>query len=178
MALPSSRLPPRVSRRRPGPVSAGPLIIEASLAQTRVQRRVSGMLATLGWLAWVMLWLPLATLAVWAFFATQMLAPAREELRRHLADIASPFVVGLGLSAALLAWALYNRWRFGARRRRRAARRAESRDIAREMHFDDRQVRQCWWRRRIVVHHDEQGRLVMLEASLRRPELPRRKVPR
>lgn len=178
MPLSSSRTPSRASRRRAGPVSAGPLIIEASLAQTRAQRRAHGVLAALGWLAWVALWLPLATLAVWAFFATQMLAPAREELWRHLADIAIPFVVGLGLSAALLAWALYNRWRFGARRRRRAARRADSRDIAQEMHFDDRQVRRCWRRRRIVVHHDEQGRLVMLEASVRQPKLPRRKVSR
>lgn len=152
------------------------LVIEASRAQTRAQRRTGTALAALGWLVWAALWAPLATLAAWAFLANRMFASAREELARHIGTIAWPFGVGLGLGALLLGWALYNRVRFGRARRAREAPPAPAHELAREMHLHERQLRRCWRRRRIVAHHDEHGRLVMLEASVRQPRLaPRRR---
>lgn len=171
---PSAPRPVRRSRLRRLPLSAGPLVIEASAAQTLAQRRTSGALAALGWLAWVVLWLPLATLLVWLFFGVELFAPAWAELDAHLSTILVPFAAGAVLSAALAAWALYNLLRFRRARRRRRAQRASAADIAREMRVSEEALRKCWKQRRIVVHHDEHGAPVVLESSVRRRRLARR----
>jgi len=108
---------------KPGPrIAPAELIIEDPKLQTTGQKVLYGMLTLVFWMVWIYLWLPLITVAAWAFgvhrfvdflLVEEGLAALNRVLHFYLIVIA---VMG----GTLLAWANYNRLRFTGRERRKA----------------------------------------------------------
>ena len=108
---------------KPGPrIAPAELIIEDPKLQTTGQKVLYGMLTLVFWMVWIYLWLPLITVAAWAFgvhrfvdflLVEEGLAALHRVLHFYLIVIA---VMG----GTLLAWANYNRLRFTGRERRKA----------------------------------------------------------
>jgi len=108
---------------KPGPRTAPPeLIIEDPKLQSTGQKVLYGMLTLVFWMIWIYLWLPLITVAAWAFgvhrFVDFLLI---EEGIRALNRVIEFYVVVVAvMGGSLLIWANYNRLRFTGRERRKA----------------------------------------------------------
>ncbi|MCC6610124.1 MAG: poly-beta-1,6-N-acetyl-D-glucosamine biosynthesis protein PgaD [Burkholderiales bacterium] len=146
-----------------------PLIIERPDLQAESQRWLYLFLTLAFWLFYLYLWLPLVTLAGWAFglwrgYDVFFL----HEGYRHLITILLWYAAGIGLfSAALIGWAVYNWIRFRGEQRRRHPRPVTL--IEQANHYAVQPHALASWRRAkvLVVAHDPLGRIT--EVTPREP---------
>lgn len=142
-------------------MSAESLIISLPDQQGRLQRSVYAALTALAWFAWVHLWLPLITLAAWAagidlVYQKTVLADAAHGVDDLL------FLIRAGTICAVtfLAWASYNRWRYGGAERRGRVESASQESIAAYFGASDIVSDRLRRMRRTVLHVDANGRPV------------------
>lgn len=100
-----------------------PLIIERPDLQAWQQKAVFGALTAVFWVVWVFLWLPLVTLLGWWFFGARfqryLVEPNLHGSLLHGFAFYAAVVCAMG--GALIAWALYNDFRFRGVDRRKEA---------------------------------------------------------
>lgn len=150
---------------KPGPrdtTERSPLIIERPDLQSWPQRALSGVLTTFFWMVWLVLWLPLVTLAGWMFFGWQF--------KFHMFDlgggegffelIGAYLVVIAAMSITLVAWAKYNHLRFRNVERRKAFPAVTPAML--QARFGQGESVVLAWREQqiVVVEHDPEGRIV------------------
>jgi poly-beta-1,6-N-acetyl-D-glucosamine biosynthesis protein PgaD len=137
-----------------------PLIIEPS-SPPMSPGSVARHLVTLAcWSLWVHFLMPLLTLLAWMTgwrrLSTQLLAPeGLELLMRYLPAYLA--VLGV-MCGSLIAWALFNWWRFADRERRRASAGVTCEQVAEALGLPAGELRRWQQARRLVVRHDAQGR--------------------
>jgi len=108
---------------KPGPRTASAeLIIEDPKLQSTGQKVLYGMLTLVFWMIWIYLWLPLITVAAWAFGVQRFVdfLLIEEGIEALTRVIEFYLVVVAVMCGALLAWANYNRLRFTGHERRKA----------------------------------------------------------
>ena len=137
------------------------VIIDRPSLQTRRQRLVYGSVTLVFWALWIYLWLPLLALFGWLLGIriayTEMVV--RHGFTLLQGKVTDYLTVVAWLGGALLVWAYYNFLRFHGSQRRRArppVTRAEQ-----ASHYGIASAELARWvdARRLVVHHDEAGRL-------------------
>lgn len=142
-----------------------PLIIERPDLQSHNQRAVFGVLTALFWLLWFVLWLPLITVAGWAFFGYQF--------RFHMIDLegyggflgvlAVYALVIVLMGGSLLVWAKYNHLRFRGMDRRKGFAPPTPADLAAIHGRAAAEVAQWQTMNIVTVHHDSEGRIERVE---------------
>ena len=144
-----------------------PLIVENPQGASRVQRYSQRFLTGFFWLVFGLLLRPLLTLGAWLlgghFFSHAMLDG------REIADLARvPLVyviVVLMIGTALIGWATYNLLRFrNNERRNRQPVSVTPQELSRFFAVDENLVLRLQVSRRIVMQHDEHGRLGEVDA--------------
>jgi biofilm PGA synthesis protein PgaD len=150
------------------------LIISLPGRQSTAQRSLYASLTALAWVAWISLWLPLLTLFAWTIglevaYSRVVLASAEH----GVADLVFLARAAACCALSLLAWAFYNRLRYGGPDRRQLIDEIAQPEIAHyfgaSVIVSDRLQRA----RRTVLHVDASGRPVRaVIAPPARPGLP------
>lgn len=138
------------------------LIIDRPDLQSWQQKFVSGVLTMVFWFLWVVLWLPLITLAAWAFFGVQLHVHMIElEGYAGFFDLLSSYaLVIVAMGGTLVVWAKYNHLRFRGMDRRKPGARVHIEMLA--DFAGHTPVRVAQWRemRVMTVEHDANGRIL------------------
>ena len=106
-------------------------------SQPRLQRGLFGLVTFAFWIVYAYLWLPLATLVLWLLGVRT--AAFELYLREHQIDpflLVSLPLLALVSGVLLIAWAEYNRYRFGDRERRGGHPDVAAIDVARAIGCD------------------------------------------
>ena len=142
-----------------------PLIIESPQWQDVRQRMLYGSLTVAFWLLWSYLWLPLVGFLGWllgigvAHYHMIILKGYR-----GLATLLPLYLlVIVSLGGSLIAWAQYNFIRFRGTQRRRKAKDVRLEMLAVHFAVDATALSQWLQLRRLVLHHDQHGKLVEVE---------------
>jgi biofilm PGA synthesis protein PgaD len=143
------------------------LIINKPKWQRRRQRMLYGSLTALFWAVWVYLWMPALAFAGWILGVRigygEMVIRNGFSGVIGLVKLYSVIIASLG--GALLAWAYYNYFRFRGVERRKGAPRVTLEKLS-ERYGIDRRTLQRWSRaKRLVVHHNDHGRVVWAESD-------------
>jgi biofilm PGA synthesis protein PgaD len=147
-----------------------PLVIEPEPPDLSA-RSMTRHLITLGlWSAWVHLLMPLLTLVAWMTgwrrLTTQLLAPEGLGLLiRYLPTYLT--VLGI-MCGSLIAWALFNWWRFSDRERRTSCPAVTLEQVASTLDLPSEELARWRSQRRLVMYHDDQGR----PSGLHDPTMP------
>ncbi|OLO06533.1 poly-beta-1,6-N-acetyl-D-glucosamine biosynthesis protein PgaD [Salinicola sp. MH3R3-1] len=137
-----------------------PRIIHRPDLQTRGQRSVFALIAGIGWLLWLYLFLPLATIASWIFGGHRFDAYVINN-HGHSWSSLTIYAVTIALAgAALLIWAFYNYRRFRHADRRRPALPVTSERLALSFGVSSDQVAELHRSRHMTLRHDAQGNIV------------------
>ena len=138
-----------------------PLIIDRPDLQSWQQMLVSRLLTTIFWALWVVLWLPLVTLAGWAFFGLQFHFHFLElDGYAGFLDLLTYYALVIaGLGGALIVWAKYNHLRFRGMDRRKAAVPVTLEALAWPSGHPASELRNWQQLRIMTVHHDAHGRI-------------------
>lgn len=113
-------------------------IIYKPRAQPKLQRGFFSVVTFAFWIGYAYLWLPLLTLFLWLIGLRT--AVFELYLREHQVEpflLVSLPLLALASAAILIAWAEYNRWRFGSKDRRGEFPNVERQDIARAFGSSD-----------------------------------------
>lgn len=141
-----------------------PLIDRADL-QSSGQRTLYGALTFGFWVFWFYLWLPLLALLAWSLGVQQaykyMVVLGGYQAVLTLLGIYGLIVVLLG--GTLVLWAVYNILRFGGVENRTAARPVTPADIGLAFGQDPDAVMRWQAEQRLLVTHDEEGRIARVE---------------
>lgn len=140
------------------------LIIERPDLQSWHQKLVSGLLTMVFWILWVFLWLPLITLAAWAFFGIQFHIHMIELAGfAGFLDLFSTYaIVIVSMGGALIVWAKYNHLRFRGMDRRKAAAPVQIEQLASFSGHPPASVAQWREMRVMTVEHDAEGAIVRI----------------
>ena len=143
------------------------LIINKPKWQRRRHRVLFGSLTAVFWVAWVYLWMPVLALAGW----TLGVRVGYDEMvvRGGFAGVVGlvkvyTLIIAL-LGGALLAWAYYNYFRFRGIERRRAFPRVTFANLSERYGIAPQMVEKWSHAKRLVVHHNDHGRVVWAEIS-------------
>lgn len=142
-----------------------PIIERGDLPQPPRQKLLYGALTLGFWLFWLYLWLPLIALLAWTLGLQQaykymIVLGGLHEVFRLLALYG--LVIAL-LGGSLLAWALYNIYRFTGVERRVTNPPITALEIARDFGMDPLSVRAWQVARSLRATHDQEGRIVRVE---------------
>ncbi|MEZ5445314.1 MAG: poly-beta-1,6-N-acetyl-D-glucosamine biosynthesis protein PgaD [Gammaproteobacteria bacterium] len=138
------------------------LVIHRPDLQTLRQRYGYGMATLVLWLAYIYLWVPLATLGAWGLevgFIHRQLTTLRnvEGLYRLLAVYA---VVVLAIGTALIAWARLNLKRFRGMDRRKAPLPVTTREVASAFHISPSVLSFWYLSKSITMQHSANGQVL------------------
>jgi poly-beta-1,6-N-acetyl-D-glucosamine biosynthesis protein PgaD len=146
----------------------GTLIFEATWAGT-----ISQKLATVGfsaafWAIWFTMWLPLFTVVIWVaapIYGTEQALPQWEDAATTLGLI---LLTGIAMGSFLGLWgALQTIVGQNTPRARRPVD-IQVDELAQWHQVDETLLRQAWRCRRLVIHHDGDGQVTDIEATLPR----------
>ncbi|MFZ4285940.1 poly-beta-1,6-N-acetyl-D-glucosamine biosynthesis protein PgaD [Variovorax sp. HJSM1_2] len=137
------------------------LIIERPDLQDWQRKTVFSILTAAFWLAWILLWMPLITLAGWFFFGVQFNLQMFElhGATRFLNVLLLYLAVIVCLGGSLTLWALYNHYRFKGVDRRKETAAPTPNDLAQWTNHHAEKI--GVWRElsNLTVHHDAKGRI-------------------
>lgn len=137
-----------------------PRIIHRPDLQSRAQRSVFALLSGIGWMLWLYLFLPLATIASWIFGVRRFDAYVLDSQSHSWASL-TIYVITIALAgAALLTWAFYNYRRFRHADRRQPALALTAERLALSFGVNSAQVTELQSRRRVTLTHDAHGNIV------------------
>lgn len=101
-------------------MKAEAIIIQRPERQSHAQRAAFATLTVFAWLFWAFLWLPLLTLAAWAFGIRSAWVQLRVfDLVDNGGDINVILIVAVVCAAVFSAWSKYNHARFAGKQKRR-----------------------------------------------------------
>ena len=144
-----------------------PLIYERSQRLGVRERLLYGGINLAGWLFWLHLWRVVFTALAWGagtwWLQRHVEEPQALQGLDHFLRTGLP--VAVLLCAALLIWALVNRWRFQGPDRRQAVAHPSAEQDAAHCAMSASALRAAHGQQRLVAHHDENGKLVRLEAQ-------------
>lgn len=149
-----------------------PSFIDRPDLQSHGQRTVSSVLAILGWVCWLYLFLPLLTLFGWAISyerVNQYIVHNKDGFFQQI-ELLGPIVIIMGM--LLLLWAIYNLIRFRGVSRRTAPENTTVEDIAGHFKLDVSLVKRAQNQQVSVFYFDEQGmvtHITSLEGSVKKP---------
>lgn len=151
----------------PGPADRE-LIIDAPERQTPWQRMVFGALTLAFWAAWVYLWLPLITLLGWFGWAQRFVDVM--VVQRGAATLLDLLVwyalIAAALCGALIVWAVVEWLRFrDSTRRTHPPIPVSARELAAKLRASPEELDRFHRSRRLVVHHNERGRIERIECD-------------
>ena len=139
-----------------------PLIIERPDLQSWPQRALSGALTTIFWMLWLLLWLPLVTLAGWVIFGWQF--------KIHMFDLGGNdgFLELIGACLAVIAvmgfslliWAKYNHLRFRNVERRKAFPAVTLEMLAARIGHPEPRLQAWQLHKVVVVEHGHEGEVL------------------
>jgi len=136
-----------------------PLIIEPRPSLFSPGSLARQVLTLAAWSLWMYLLMPLLTLLAWMIgwkrLSTELLTPEGIGLLMHYLP-AYLTVLGL-LCGSLIAWALFNWWRFADRERRRETKSPTPEQLALDLRLPLEDMRRWQSMQRLVVQHDEHG---------------------
>lgn len=137
-----------------------PRIIHRPDLQSRRQRSLFALLAGIGWLVWLYLFLPLVTLLGWHFGVVRFRDYVIDSQSHTWASLTIYVITIAGAGAALLIWAFYNyrRFRHADRRRPAAPMTAERLAITYGMNADE--VARLQQARVATFEHDDHGNII------------------
>jgi len=144
------------------------LIINRPDLQSPQQKLVSGLLTMVFWLLWALLWLPLITLAAWAFFGVQLHVHMIElEGYAGFFDLLSTYaMIIVAMGGTLVVWAKYNHFRFRGMDRRKAAAPVSIDMLASFAGHSPLRVAQWREMRVMTVEHDANGRILAIRDDM------------
>lgn len=134
-------------------------LIRKPHAQPALRRTAWGFVTAAFWAFYLYLWAPLVTLLLWAFG----IRTAAYELYLRGSHV-EPFLLAvlplltLACAALLVAWAEYNRWRFGGHDRRRPQPDAPRAEIAAALGADEATAAALLAGKRTVLRMDDRAR--------------------
>lgn len=142
-------------------MKAEAILIDRPERQHPARRALFTTATLVAWMAWMALWLPLATLVAWSLgFRVGYVEMVMREHGHGGQDLAT--MLGLAAACALVmaAWASYNYLRFAHFDRRRQGRAVERRAIAVALGVD--QGTAAWMQRapRVILEFPEGGQVV------------------
>jgi len=138
------------------------LVIHRPDLQTLRQRYGYGMATLVLWLAYIYLWMPLATLGAWGLefgFIHRQLTTLQnvEGVYRLLAAYA---VVVLATGLVLIGWARFNLERFRGMDRRKAPLPVTTREVASAFHVSPSVLSFWYLSKSITMHHSANGQVL------------------
>ncbi|MDH4571152.1 poly-beta-1,6-N-acetyl-D-glucosamine biosynthesis protein PgaD [Salinicola acroporae] len=136
-----------------------PRIIHRPDLQSRRQRSVFALLAGIGWLLWLYLLLPLATVGGWIFGAGRFESYVIDSHDHSWASLTLYAFITVLAGATLLVWAFYNYRRFRHADRRQPALPLTSERLALSFGMNSDQVTELQRHRRVTLTHDAQGNI-------------------
>jgi biofilm PGA synthesis protein PgaD len=133
--------------------------------QSRVHRNLFALLSTLGWLVWLYLFLPVASVLAWNFGFIRFNRFVLDDEARawHTLAIYTSIIVAAGLVFVL--WALYNLIRFRGKDRRASVRPVTTREMAQTFGVAEDLVVRLREAKVVVVHHDDHGHIEDIETG-------------
>ncbi|TCV93331.1 poly-beta-1,6-N-acetyl-D-glucosamine biosynthesis protein PgaD [Luteibacter rhizovicinus] len=115
-------------------MKAEAIIIQRPDHQSPAQRVFFGLATLVAWAFWVFLWLPLITLVAWGFgFRTTYVEMFVQSRGKGGTDLVELLLLAAVCALIVIAWSLYNRFRYGGRVRRRAFRSIQPDETAHAM---------------------------------------------
>ncbi|WP_110654075.1 poly-beta-1,6-N-acetyl-D-glucosamine biosynthesis protein PgaD [Salinicola halimionae] len=137
-----------------------PRIIHRPDLQSRGQRSVLALIAGVGWMLWLYLFLPLATIGSWIFGVHRFDAYVIDNHGHSWASL-TIYAITIALAGiALLIWAFYNYRRFRHADRRQPASPLTSERLALSFGMNSTQVAELQRSRSVTLEHDAQGNIV------------------
>ncbi|MCK0746688.1 poly-beta-1,6-N-acetyl-D-glucosamine biosynthesis protein PgaD [Chromohalobacter nigrandesensis] len=140
-----------------------PNIIYRPDLQSRRQRGLFALLAGVGWLIWLYLFLPLSTLLGWAFGSERFQAYVIDGHEHSWSSLMIYAVTVVLAGAALLIWAFYNYRRFRHADRRRPPSPLTTERLATSFGVDEAQVARLQQGRVATLYHDAEGNITDIE---------------
>jgi len=154
-------------------IAPAELIIEDPQLQTTGQKVLYGLLTLVFWMIWIYLWLPLITVAAWAFgvqrfFDFLLIEEGIAALNRVFHFY---LIVVAVMGGTLLAWAHYNRLRFSGRERRKSVPVQRSSALLAQALGRRESAALVWQHHKSlwVTHHPD-GRIALVEQMEEIPE--------
>lgn len=152
------------------PVIEGTLVFEANWAGTLSQK-----LTTLGcgasmWAIWLSLWLPALTAFFWAAAPIWGVSQARDYWQDALLTLTLILVVGVAMGCFLGAWGALQCFVWQTAERPEPIESISLTDLAQWHKIEETELGQAWACRRLVIHHDGDGQVTRIDASLPRSE--------
>ena len=137
-------------------------IIDRPSLQTARQRIVYGSVTLVFWVLWIYLWLPIIALIGWGLgfhlaYEEMVIKHGFDALKAMLSTY---MIVVAYLGGSLLAWAYYNFVRFHGVVRRLQRDPVTSAEESRYYHIEPAVLSAWTGARRLVMHHDAEGRIV------------------
>jgi biofilm PGA synthesis protein PgaD len=148
-------------------MSARAIIIDAPEFRSINLRYRDWMLTILLWGLWILICRHLLLFFGWVMGIYNGILQIDAMLEmRHVAD---PLMLYGAIAAAngtvLILWAVWNEYRSAGRDRRSVARKVHSEDLANFFHISMADVARCGSARRLVMHHDSDGRLAAVDSN-------------
>ena len=137
------------------------LIIDQPALQALPDRVLWAAVTALFWFVWFYLWLPWITLAAWFVFGyTGYLQYLVYDSQVDNARLFGAYLLVIqGLGALLLGWAFVEWWRFHGHDRRCRSRDLDVAQLAAVFALDPLRLKAWQSARRLVVSHDQHGRV-------------------
>ena len=149
-------------------MKAEAILIHRPERQHPARRALFTTATLMAWMAWISLWLPLATLVAWSLgFRIGYVEMVVREHGHGERDLATMMALAAACALVMAIWASYNYVRFAHRDRRRQARSVERRAIAAALGVHPTTA--SWMQRapRMVLEFPEGGQVVhRLDADL------------
>ncbi|WP_251979111.1 poly-beta-1,6-N-acetyl-D-glucosamine biosynthesis protein PgaD [Salinicola avicenniae] len=146
--------------RHQSPCARLPEIIRRPDLQSRRQRGLCALVACLGWLLWLYLFLPLSTLVAW-IAGIQRFDAYVIESREHSWSSLTVYALTIALAGcALLLWAFYNYRRFRHVDRRSPATAVTTEKLALSFGIAQHSVDILQDDRSLTLEHDARGNIV------------------
>jgi len=137
-----------------------PRIIHRPDLQSRRQQSVFALLAGVGWMLWLYLFLPLSTIGSWIFGVHRFDDYVLDNHGHSWASLAIYAVTIALAGTALLIWAFYNYRRFRHTDRRQPASLVTSEKLALSFGINSAQVAELQRCRSVTLEHDAQGNII------------------
>jgi biofilm PGA synthesis protein PgaD len=144
-----------------------PLIFEMPERLSYPRRLAYGSLTLIFWIGWVYLWLPLITLLGWmggiSLFREHI--GVRQGWLAFLDNLPAYSLVAFMLAGTLLFWAVTNWVRFSGREARKAVSQIPLQEQANALGVDVNDLAQWQHKKRMIVHHDDDGRITIVDGQ-------------